>query len=117
MDPRSGTTKGCLEALHIFLGFLGSVESGTTTHYIFLVRPIRKRHHLFVAFGKKSDSGYHPSEEASCKSASGETEHEYSVSVTVVSHCKAVASNNMLVESCADTFVQYLTTPVLEPTP
>ena len=117
MDLGSGTAKGRLEVLHILLGVVGCLELGTRTHFVLLVGPVRKWHHLFVAFGKKSHGGYHPSEEASRESTSGETKHENLVSVVVVSHCETVAGDDMLVEGCAEPFVQCLGPAALEATP
>ena len=117
MNFRPGTTEGGLEARHILLRFLSSLELGTCTQLVFLIGPVRKRHHFFVAFGKKANRANHPGEEASGESTSGETEHEDSVSIIVIPHCKAVACNDMLVEGCTDTLIHRLTEPALDLAP
>lgn len=85
------TAKGSLEAVHIFLGLIHSLEP-TSSHRVFLISSIRKRYHLLIPVRQQANGGDHPGQESSGESTSGETEHEDFIILFVKTHDEPISS-------------------------
>lgn len=106
--------EGRLEILHIVLRVLrGLVPTGS--HLVLLVGSICERYHFLVAFRQQSNGGDHTSQEASGECSSGEAEDEDLVVVVVIAHDEPIASDDMMVETGAQSQVYSLSPPSLNP--